>query len=110
MAAADVVEQDAELVCAMENVLAVYHRPYDERPPGVCMDEKPRQLVAETRRRWAARPGGPERYDYEYRRQGTANLFLFCEPLKGRRRVQVTGRRTRQDWAQETLLRGSQHT
>jgi transposase len=65
------------------------------------MDEKPRQLVAETRRRLSARPGCTERYDYEYRRQGTANIFLFCEPLKGRRRAQVTGRRTRQDWAEE---------
>jgi hypothetical protein len=94
-------EQDAAFVWAMENVLEVYHRPYDERHPVVCMDEKPRQLVAETRRRLSARPGCPERYDYEYRRQGTANIFLFCEPLKGRRRVQVTARRTRQDWAEE---------
>jgi hypothetical protein len=94
-------EQDAEFVWAMENVLEVYHRPYDERYPVICMDEKPRQLVAETRPRRPARPGCRERYDYEYRRQGTANLFLFCEPLKGWRRVQVTGRRTRQDWAQE---------
>jgi transposase len=94
-------EQDAEFVWAMENVLEVYHRPYDPRRPVVCMDEKPRQLVAETRRRLSARRGCPERYDYEYRRQGTANIFLFCEPLQGRRRAQVTGRRTRQDWAKE---------
>lgn len=94
-------EQDAEFVWAMENVLEVYHRPYDPRRPVVCMDEKPRQLVAETRRRLSARRGCPERYDYEYRRQGTANIFLFCEPLQGRRRAQVTERRTRQDWAKE---------
>ena len=94
-------EQDAEFVWAMENVLEVYHRPYDPRRPVVCMDEKPRQLVAETRRRLSARRGYPERYDYEYRRQGTANIFLFCEPLQGRRRAQVTERRTRQDWAKE---------
>lgn len=94
-------EQDSEFVWAMENVLEVYHRPYDARHPVVCMDEKPRQLIAETRRRQAARPGCRERYDYEYRRQGTANIFLFCEPLRGRRRVEVTSRRTRQDWAAE---------
>jgi transposase len=85
----------------MENVLEVYHRPYDARRPVVCMDEKPRQLIAETRRRVPARPGRSERYDYEYRRQGTANIFLFCEPLQGWRRAEVTSRRTRQDWARE---------
>jgi hypothetical protein len=94
-------EADGEFVWAMETVLEVYHRPYDPRRPVVCMDEKPRQLIAETRRRVPARPGRPERYDYEYRRQGTANIFLFCEPLRGRRRAEVTGRRTRQDWARE---------
>lgn len=94
-------EADGEFVWAMENVLEAYHRPYDPRRPLVCMDEKPRQLVAETRRRLAARPGCRERYDYEYRRQGTANIFLFCEPLRGRRRVEVTSRRTRRDWAQQ---------
>jgi hypothetical protein len=94
-------EQDAEFVWAMENVLEVYHRPYDERYPVVCMDEKPRQLVEETRRPLRARPGCRERYDYEYRRNGTANIFLFCEPLRGWRRTDVTERRTRRDWAQQ---------
>jgi hypothetical protein len=94
-------ESDGEFVWAMENVLEVYHRPYDPRRPVVCMDEKPRQLIAETRRRVPAHPGRPERYDYEYRRQGTANIFLFCEPLQGQRRAEVTSRRTRQDWARE---------
>lgn len=94
-------EQDAEFVCAMENVLSVYQRPYDEKRPVVCMDEKSRQLVKETRRPLQARPGQTERYDYEYERNGTANIFLCGEPLRGWRRVRVTERRTRRDWAQE---------
>jgi len=92
---------DAAFVWAMENVLEVYHRPYDPKRPVVCMDEKPRQLVKETRRGLVGRPGRAERYDYEYERNGTANLFLFCEPLRGWRRVEVRSRRTKRDWATE---------
>lgn len=99
-------EQNAAFVCAMENVLEVYQRPYDPKRPVVCMDETSKQLVKETRLPQPPRPGQPERVDYEYERNGTANVFMFCEPLAGRRRVAVTDRRTRSDWADQirTLL------
>ena len=67
----------------MEDVLDVYCRPYDPRFPQVCMDETSKQLVKETRVPQAAQPGQAERFDYEYERNGTANVFLFCEPLAG---------------------------
>lgn len=85
----------------VENVLEVYRRPYDPKCPVVCMDEKSKQLVKETRAPIACRHGQPQRYDFEYERNGTANVFLFVEPLKGWRRVEVTERRTRLDWAQQ---------
>jgi len=94
-------EQSAEFVCAMENVLEVYHRPYSPKRPMVCMDETSKQLVKETRIPQPARPGQPERFDYEYERNGTANIFMFCEPLAGRRQVAVTDRRTKCDWAEQ---------
>jgi hypothetical protein len=83
----------------MEDVLDVYHRPYDPRRPLVCMDETSKQLVGETRRPVPAAPGRAGRVDYEYVRCGTANVFLFCEPLAGRRQVRITARRTKVDWA-----------
>jgi hypothetical protein len=83
----------------MEDVLDVYERPYDPRRPQVCMDETSKQLVGETRTPVPARPGRPVRIDYEYVRHGVRNLFLWVEPLAGRRHVQVTERRTKQDWA-----------
>ena len=83
----------------MEDVLAVYERPYDARRPQVCMDELHVQLIGETRTPLPVAPGRPARIDYEYVRGGTANLFLCVEPLTGRRHVQVTERRTKQDWA-----------
>lgn len=92
---------DAEFVCAMENVLAVYKRPYDPEHPVVCFDEKSKQLVAETCTPIPAAAGRPERHDYEYVRNGTANLFLSVEPLRGWRHVEVTGRRTKLDFAQQ---------
>lgn len=94
-------ERNAEFVCAMENVLEVYHRRYDPKRPLVCMDETSKQLVTETRVPQPPRPGQAERFDYEYARNGTANVFMFCEPLAGRRRVAVTNRRTRCDWAEQ---------
>lgn len=94
-------EQNAEFVCAMENVLEVYHRPYDANRPVVCMDETSKQLVNETRAMQAAGPGRPARIDYEYERNGTANVFLFVEPLAGWRKVNITDRRTRRDWAEQ---------
>jgi len=84
----------------MEDVLEVYHRPFDERRPLVCVDEVPVQLVGETRLPVPAAPGRPQRYDYEYVRNGTANLFLAFEPLLGWRAVQVTERRTAKDLAE----------
>ena len=85
----------------MEDVLELYHEPYDPKRPVICMDEQPRQLLKETRRPIPARRGQSARYDYEYERAGTANLFLFCEPLAGWRHVEVTERRTRLDWAHQ---------
>lgn len=84
----------------MEDVLEVYTRPYDRRRPMVCLDESSKQLVKETRCPIAARPGQPRRVDYEYERNGTANLFMVFEPLGGRRRVKVTDRRTIADFAE----------
>ncbi len=83
----------------MEDILEVYSRPYDAKRPQICMDEAGKQLVAETRKPIAIAPGKPRRYDYEYERNGTCNLFVFCEPLTGWRHVEVTERKTKQDWA-----------
>jgi hypothetical protein len=94
-------EADAEFVCAMENVLAVYKRPQDARHPVVCFDEKSKQLVGEVARPIPAAPGRDEAHDYEYVRKGTANLFMFVEPLRGWRHVSVTSRRTKLDFAQQ---------
>jgi hypothetical protein len=92
-------EASGEFVCAMETVLDVYQRPYDPDFPVVCMDETSKQLVAETRQPLPPLPGEPERYDYEYERHGTANIFMFTEPLGGWRQVSVTERHTKLDWA-----------
>jgi hypothetical protein len=83
----------------MEDVLEVYHRPYDPKRPQVCLDEASKQLVAETRTPLPLPPGQPARVDYEYERCGTANLFMLFEPLAGKRRVKVTERRTAADFA-----------
>ncbi len=83
----------------MEEVLEVYHLPYDARFPVVCMDETSKQLVAEVAAPMAPAPGRELRLDYEFRRQGVANLFLAFEPLRGWRWVEITARRTRTDWA-----------
>jgi hypothetical protein len=93
-------EADAEFVCAMEDVLEVYHRPFDPQRPLVCLDEASKQLIGETRLPVPAQPGQPERFDYEYVRNGTANLFMISEPLLGWRTVQVTERRTAKDLAE----------
>ena len=94
-------QANAEFVCAMEDVLEVYTRPYDPARPVVCLDEISKQLVAEIRTPLPAEPGQPERVDYEYERCGTANLFLTCEPLAGHRHVTVTEQRTAIDFAEE---------
>jgi len=93
-------EQNADFVCAMEDVLEVYHRPYDPKRPVVCFDEASKQLVKETRTPLAPAPGRPATTDYEYERNGTANLFMMFEPLGGQRHVKVTARRTTLDYAQ----------
>lgn len=83
----------------MEDVLAVYVRPYDSRYPQVCMDEISKQLLADTQEPLPLEPGHPERQDYEYERHGVCNIFLACEPLSGKRYTQVTTQRTKVDWA-----------
>ncbi len=83
----------------MEKVLDVYKRPYDPQNPIVCMDESPKQLIAETKIPIPASPGQPAKHDYEYGRCGMCNIFLACEPLAGKRMVEVTERKTKQDWA-----------
>jgi hypothetical protein len=84
----------------MEDVLDVYHRPYDPKNPVVCLDETSKQLVGEVVEPIPAEPGQPERFDYEYVRNGTANLFMLSEPLAGWRHVMVTDRRTAKDFAE----------
>lgn len=83
----------------MEEILDLYCLPYNPKIPLVCMDEQPRQLIKETRKAIPTCPGRPARIDYEYERNGVANIFLFTEPLRGWRRVNVTERRTKKDWA-----------
>jgi transposase len=94
---------NADLVCAMENVLEVYCRPYDPRFPVLGVDEAGKQLLADVRPPLPVAPGQPQRVDSEYQRRGTANLFMAFEPLAGQRRVAVTERRTKADFAR--LLR-----
>jgi hypothetical protein len=84
----------------MEDVLDVYHRPHDPDRPVVCVDETSKQLIAETRVPIPAKPGQPKRCDYEYERNGTANLFMMFAPLEGWRHVKVTDRHTAVDYAQ----------
>jgi hypothetical protein len=92
-------EHDGEYVARMEDVLEVYRRPDDASAPVVCMDEMPVQLTKETRQSIPPGQGHPRRIDYEYERNGTANIFMFVEPLVGFRQTRVTERRTRVDWA-----------
>jgi hypothetical protein len=95
-------EADGEFVAAMEDVLEVYKRPTDPRRPLVCMDETSKQLIGEIRVPLSAQPGPAgkaARYDCEYVRNGTANLFIAFDPLKGWRQVRATDSRTRRDWA-----------
>lgn len=83
----------------MEHVLKLYAEPYDPAQPVICMDETNKQLVGETRTPIAASPGTPRRIDYEYERRGTADVFLFTQPLGNWRCVEITESRTRVDWA-----------
>jgi hypothetical protein len=92
-------EANAEFVATMEDVLEVYHRPYNPHYPVVCFDESSKQQVKETRIPIAMEPGQPERYDCEYERNGVSNLFMVFEPLAARRQVAVTDQRTALDYA-----------
>lgn len=89
----------AEFVCAMEDVLAVYARPHDPRRPVVGADEGGKQLIGDVRPPLPVRPKSPAKGDYEYARNGVANLFVAFEPLTGVRRVEVTERKTKADFA-----------
>jgi hypothetical protein len=91
--------QSAEFVCAMEDVLEVYHRPYDPKRPQVCFDEASKQQTKESRLPLPVRPGQVAKYDYEYERNGTSNLFIFFAPLQAWRHVKVTDQRTMVDFA-----------
>ena len=92
-------KQNAAFVAAMEDVLDVYQRKYDEDCPVICMDEKPFQLLGEKREPIPMKPGDIMRYDSEYIRNGTCSIFIFTEPLKGWRCASVSERRTKKDWA-----------
>ena len=85
----------------MEDILSVYKREFNPEEPLICMDETSKQLTVETRMPIPTVPGRPKRYDYEYERNGVCNLFMFFEPLAGKRQVSVTGRRTKVDWAKQ---------
>ena len=92
-------EVGAQFVWRMEDVLDLYEEPYDPKKPTVCFDELPYQLVAEKRVPISAKPGRAERYDYEYERRGTTNLLAFFEPRGRFRHLEVSTRRTKQDFA-----------
>ena len=92
-------DANAAFVAAMEDVIEVYHRPHDPDRPVVCVDETSKQLIIETRTPIPAKPGQPRRFDYEYKRNGTANLFMMFAPLEGWRDVKVTDHRTAVDYA-----------
>ena len=83
----------------MEDILDVYKQPYDSQCPQVCVEEMSTQLIGETRAPLPAEPGKPLRYDTEYTRNGTANIFMAFEPLAGQRITKVTDQRTKIDWA-----------
>ena len=86
----------------MEDVLEVYHRQYGDKEVLVCLDETSKQQVKETRQARPSRPGAVQAYDHEYQRNGVSNLFMVFAPLEGWRRVEVTERRTKVDWARRS--------
>jgi len=93
-------QEDARFVAAMEDVLEVYERPYDEQRPVVCLDEAAKQVLGHVREPLPMQPGQCQREDNEYERRGTCALFMLFEPLASWREVQVRGRRTQLDYAQ----------
>jgi DDE superfamily endonuclease len=92
-------KQNSAFVAQMEQVLDVYKRPYSKEYPLICMDESPKQLIKETRIAIRMKPGQQARQDFEYERCGVSNIFMASEPLKGKRHVKVTERKTKVDWA-----------
>ena len=90
-----------EFIKNMEDVLDLYTKPYDKKDPVICFDEKSKQLIADTRSVKKAKKGKPLRRDYEYKRNGTRNIFVAVEPKGGNREITVTKRRTRSDFANE---------
>jgi len=99
----------AEFVWRMEDVLDLYEESYDPKRPVVCFDEMPYQMVAETRIPLPTKPGRPARYDYEYERRGTANLFAIFEPKANWRHLDVSDRRTALDFAQQMRALVDEH-
>ena len=83
----------------MEDILTLYKQDYNKKYPVVCMDESSKQHLKDVRKALPMEPGKPERFDTEYERNGTSNLFIFFEPLRGWRRIAITARRTAVDWA-----------
>jgi len=92
-------KEDAAFVCGLEDVLEVYHRPYDPKRPLVCFDEGSKQQVKETCLPLPVQPRQVQKYDYEYERNGTGNLFMMFAPLERWRHLKITDRRTMIDWA-----------
>ena len=92
-------KDNAAFVAAMEDVIAVYHRSHDPKRPLVCLDEAAKQLVSATRLPIPMTPGHVARHDYEYKRAGTANMFMAFAPLEGRRLIKVTDHRAKTDYA-----------
>ena len=90
---------NATFVCQMEDVLEVYKLPYDAKRPFICMDEMPKQLLADKREPLSSQAGSPARQEYEYQRNGVADLFMLFEPLAGKRFVEVTEKRRKVEWA-----------
>lgn len=99
----------AEFVWRMEDVLELYEEPHDPKRPTVCFDEMPYQMVAEKRVPIPAKPGRPQRYDYEYERRGVRNLFMFFEPKASWRHVDLRERRTAVDFAQQMRKLADEH-
>ncbi len=93
-------EANGDFVANMEDVLEIYHRPYNVKIPVVCMDETSKQCIKEVINPIPPSPGHPERFDTMYERNGTVNIFMACEPLKNKRFTKTTDRRTKQDWAE----------
>jgi DDE superfamily endonuclease len=92
-------KENSSFVAHMEQVLDVYKRPYSASTPMVCMDESPKQLIKETRLPIEMKSGREARADYEYERCGVCNIFVVCEPLVGKRFVEITDTKTKNDWA-----------